>query len=65
MTKKKAKTAKRAKDPIYMQWKVLQGLHIDEVERTCEEWTSRGWTVFSILGPLGNVTIILNRLMTL
>jgi hypothetical protein len=47
------------------QWKVLKGLHIDDVERTCEEWTGKGWVVFAILGPFGNVAIVLNRLLVL
>lgn len=48
-----------------LQWKVIQGLHIDQVERTCEEWTGRGWTVVGILGPFGNMAIVLNRMLTL
>lgn len=48
-----------------LQWKVLHGVHARAVERTCEEWTGKGWNVFAILGPLGNLAIVLNRLLTL
>jgi hypothetical protein len=48
-----------------LQWKVIQGLHINHVEHACEEWTGKGWTVFAILGPFGNVAIVLNRMVTL
>lgn len=57
MAKKKTKSAK--------QWKVLTGLHIDDVEQTCEEWTGRGWTVFAILGPFGSMAIVLTRPLVL
>jgi hypothetical protein len=47
-----------------MQWKVVH-VHIDDLERTCEEWTERGWNVHSILGQLGNLAVVLNRMRIL
>lgn len=48
-----------------MQWKVVSGLAIGELERACETWTGRGWTVFAILGPFGNgLSLVLKRILT-
>lgn len=48
-----------------MQWKTLRGVHIEGLAKNCEEWTAKGWTVFTILGPLGNLSIVLSRMITL
>lgn len=55
-----AKKKKSAK-----QWKVLQNIHVGCLERELEQWTGKGWTVHSIHGPQGMMTVVLNRLLTL
>lgn len=48
-----------------MQWKVVSNIHISALERTLEEWTGRGWTVFAILGPAGYLNVVLHRMLVL
>jgi hypothetical protein len=49
-----------------MQWKVVRGVNLSRLERTCEEWTGKGWAVFAILGPLSDgFAVVLNRIVTL
>lgn len=55
---------KQTKKPV-AQWKVIQGLHISDVERALEDAVNGGWTVHSILGPLGNVVLVLQRELVL
>lgn len=51
---------------VAMQWKTIRGVHIDKLAVTCEEWTGKGWTVHSILGPFSDgMVLVLNRFLTL
>ena len=47
------------------QWKVLRGVPIDTLAAVLEEWTGRGWNVVTILGPQGNVAVVLQRFLVL
>ena len=44
-----------------MQWKVITDVHILHLERTLQTWTGRGWTVVQVLGPHGNLAVVLQR----
>lgn len=55
----------RIKTRAEMQWKTLRGIHVKGLAKTCEEWSGKGWTVFTILGPLGNLTVVINRKLVL
>ena len=56
----------KKKTAAAMQWKVVSGIQRSALERTLEEWTGKGWTVFAILGPFGDgLSVVLNRMLTL
>lgn len=58
--------SKKSKPKAAMQWKVIGGIQSAQLERTLEEWTGKGWTVFTILGPLtGGFSVVLSRMLTL
>ena len=49
-----------------MQWKVVRDIKLSRLDRMCEEWSGRGWTVFQVLGPFSDgFAILLNRIVTL
>ncbi len=54
------------KEKSAMQWKVVKEIQLRQLERTCEEWTGKGWNLFAVLGPLnGGFALMFNRMLTL
>lgn len=61
MAKRKTRTQDAA-----MQWKVVKGVQLTQLERTLEEWSGKGWRVFQILGPLNTgFSVVVCRMLTL
>lgn len=55
---------KKAQDGDGRQWKVLSA-HVTSLQSLLEEQSANGWTVFAILGDLGNLAVVVTRMITL